>query len=405
MASAIVKKLRGLHHDMHRKSNDLPDEVVLEILLYLAAEHLQICKSVSGLWSTLISNPKFVYKHLIRSQQHSEIEKIFYTTIAKPGRNSDRYNYRHYSIDNRLSDLTPRKLQLPHPAFEENVLCLQASCDGLLLFKNMYDPKQLYISNPVTAQFMALPPVKDSGCQWALVRDNSIGRYKVFGVMAQYSFCVVTLGENGPPSFWDWHCFRREKVWCSAMLSQPILIKKELHWFSTDEDGEGPNLQPCYCICSVDIEKLCSRRTNVPLQLLTASKRDIFEVCNCFAHHLLSEVNGSLCLTFVSHHQLQMFILEDVTNCAWTKSITISLQSLYNLPLGSFLTEDNCLVSMTGVNSSNLLDLVKVLIHFENELFLYDVKSQELKQIGRLSKKQKLSKLYFCHSNSLVSCG
>ncbi|KAF9626532.1 hypothetical protein IFM89_034466 [Coptis chinensis] len=351
MASAIVKKLRGLHHDMHRKSNDLPDEVVLEILLYLAAEHLQICKSVSGLWSTLISNPKFVYKHLIRSQQHSEIEKIFYTTIAKPGRNSDRYNYRHYSIDNRLSDLTPRKLQLPHPAFEENVLSLQASCDGLLLFK------------------------------------------------------TFTLGENGPPSFWDWHCFRREKVWCSAMLSQPILIKKELHWFSTDEDGEGPNLQPCYCICSVDIEKLCSRRTNVPLQLLTASKRDIFEVCNCFAHHLLSEVNGSLCLTFVSHHQLQMFILEDVTNCAWTKSITISLQSLYNLPLGSFLTEDNCLVSMTGVNSSNLLDLVKVLIHFENELFLYDVKSQELKQIGRLSKKQKLSKLYFCHSNSLVSCG
>ncbi|KAF9613541.1 hypothetical protein IFM89_008458 [Coptis chinensis] len=295
MASAIVKKLRGLHHD-----NDLPDEVVLEILLYLAAEHLQICKSVSGLWSTLISNPKFVYKHLIRSQQQqSEVKQILYTTITQPGKQSNRYNYRHYSVNNRPSDLTPRKLQLPRPAFEENVLSLEASCDGLLLFQDKYDSSRLFVSNPVTAQFKALPPLKIGNSRWGLVRDNSIGRYKVFGVMAQYSFWVFTLGENGPPSFWDWHHFCHGKVRYSVMLSQPILIKKELHWFSTGEDGEDPNLQLCYCICSVDIEKLCSRRTNIPLLLKPPTLLEVSELHRRFTPHLLSEVNGSLCLTFV----------------------------------------------------------------------------------------------------------
>ncbi|KAF9613542.1 hypothetical protein IFM89_008459 [Coptis chinensis] len=137
-------------------------------------------------------------------------------------------------------------------------------------------------------------------------------------------------------------------------------------------------------ICSIDIEKLSSRRTKFAFQPLNASPIEILEIYRGLSHHLLSEVNRSLCLTLISHHQLQMFVLEDITKCAWTKSNTISLQSLQNLPpFGSFVKEDACLVSMTGVDSSNLLDPIKV--------------------IGPLRKEQKLRKIYFFHWNNLIS--
>ncbi|KAF9603945.1 hypothetical protein IFM89_039165 [Coptis chinensis] len=98
-----------------------------------------------------------------------------------------------------------------------------------------------------------------------------------------------------------------------------------------------------------------------------------------------------------------MFVLEDITRCAWTKSHTIPLHSLRNLPaFGSFLSGDICFVSKTGIEDSNLLDPVKVLLHYEDVVWFYDVKSQELRRIGNLSKGRKLSKLCFFHSNSLL---
>ncbi|KAL5708956.1 hypothetical protein ACHQM5_019697 [Ranunculus cassubicifolius] len=101
-----------------------------------------------------------------------------------------------------------------------------------------------------------------------------------------------------------------------------------------------------------------------------------------------------------------MFVLDDRPNCVCTKSHTISLQSLPNRPayLGSFLLDNICLVFVRGVEGNNLLESLKFLIHDEDELMLFDLKTQKIRHIGFLSKDLKLCTPYFIYSSTLVGC-
>ncbi|KAF9602107.1 hypothetical protein IFM89_024874, partial [Coptis chinensis] len=94
-----------------------------------------------------------------------------------------------------------------------------------------------------------------------------------------------------------------------------------------------------------------------------------------------------------------------INGCARIESLTlgddVSL-TVHPPPFSSFVSGDICLVADKG--SSDMSDLIKVLVHCGDELLLYDLKTQELRQIGYLSKDEKLTRSYFFHSQTLASC-
>ncbi|KAL5719270.1 hypothetical protein ACHQM5_012073 [Ranunculus cassubicifolius] len=286
----------------------------------------------------------------------------------------------------------------------DKVLALKASCDGLVLLQDKFNPTQLYISNPVTAKFEPLPVFHGHCSDWALVRDSRNQKYKVFAVLCDYLYTVVTLGEEIPS--WKDYSSKRENTSCHNLLSNVLLMDKELHWMTAEVEGEYSSLNTrvlCYFVFSIHVEEYGKfTRTKVPLRVCIEELRG-FEGCK--GKHLLSDVNGSLCLTFVSHNLLKIFVLEDRDRGVWTKSHIVRIRSLSQRTMlfPTFLSNDICLVAMGGVDRSNLADLIKVLVHVGDKLFLYDLKTQENTLVGLLSKDRKLCRSYFFHLESLVT--
>ncbi|KAL5724053.1 hypothetical protein ACHQM5_007363 [Ranunculus cassubicifolius] len=374
----------------------LPEEVIIEIMLNLSAGDLQNLKSVSKFWNNFVSNPDFVKIHFNHSQSRQQHQKILFETfqiIADPL----RYEYHLFGINTDIH----RKVDFQIGS--DKVLSLKASCDGLLLLQDKHSPKQLYISNPITAQFEPLPLFSFLCNDWALVRDSRNQKYKVFALHCKHLFRVLTLGETTP----SWQRYHNEARHTSGhnILSNVVFINMELHWLTTEVEGEysSSNTQLYYFIFSIHVEEYGKfTKTRVPLRVC---RQELYEFVKCKAKHLLSDVNGSLCLTFVSHNLLKMFMLEDKVGGIWTKSHVVRLQSLpkHSILFHTFMSEDLCLVAMGGVGRSNLADLIKVLVHVEDKLFWYDLKTHEKTLVGLLSKDRKLRRSYFFHLESLVT--
>ncbi|KAL5727227.1 hypothetical protein ACHQM5_000446 [Ranunculus cassubicifolius] len=384
MVLPLLKKCRG-----GDKLANLPVEILMEILLVLTAKDLQNLKSVSEFWNSFISNPDFIKAQHAQSQSQSP-QHIFFETVAIPTKRNPKFEYGQFGVNMKSKVMD---INIPQ---NRKVLTVKACCDGLVLFQDKYAPKQLYISNPVTAQFQPLPLSTFSCSDWALAYDSRIKKYKVFAIHCQVIYTHLTLGVE--TASWLWYGETQENPTQEHLLSNVILIHKELHWLTIDEDSEHREF---FFVYSVHVEEYNKfRKIRAPL----ARKPDL-DFKKRKGKHLLSDLNGSLCLTYVSHNHLRMFVLEDRDRCLWTNSYTVHLQSLsqHSLLFGTFLSDDICLVAVGGVGSSDLSDVIKVLVHVEDRLFLYDLKTQEKTFVGFMSKERKLSRDYFFHSESLIS--
>ncbi|KAL5725908.1 hypothetical protein ACHQM5_008993 [Ranunculus cassubicifolius] len=388
---------------MFKKSNkmfkELPEEILMEILLYVAASDLQNFKLVSKLWNFLISNPNFGNSHFNQFQSQSQF--ILFESLTKPSYLVPKCEYHQFSMGISLKSSAK---ELHFPSFPqsqtENVFSLKASCDGLLLFQNKYYPKQLYISNPLTARFNPLPRVFSTCKDWVLVRDNSLNKYKAFAVHSDFVCQYITLEDCS--STWKTCCPGRLKYPAHNVLSQPVVFQNQIHWLTTDTDDTDQLF--CYFIYSVHVETVTFSKTKVPFDVLPLCEFKLHDFEKRQGQHLITEVEGLMCLTFVTPSELQMFVLEDRVNCLWTKSHRSRLQSLMKPPpLSSFLSDDTCLFAMKGFARENIGAHVKVLVHYDDHLLLYDFKTQETTPMGFLSKERKIGKSYFFHSHSLVT--
>ncbi|KAL5725928.1 hypothetical protein ACHQM5_009012 [Ranunculus cassubicifolius] len=282
----------------------------------------------------------------------------------------------------------------------ENVFSLKASCDGLLLFQNKYCHDRLYISNPLTASINPLPRLRKASKSWVLARDNSLNKYKAFNIHCDYVCRYITLEDSS--STWVGCCPGRKKYPRVNVLSQPVVFQNQIHWLTADTDVADQLIY--YFIYLLHVETIAFSKTKVPFEVLPLCdfKLQDFEMRQ--GQHLITEVEGLLCLTFVTLSELQMFVLEDRVNCVWTKSHRIRLQSLMKPPpLSSFLSDNTCLFAMKGFARENIDAHVKVLIHYDDHLLLYDFKTQETTPMGFLSKERKIGRSYFFHSHSLVT--
>ncbi|KAF5190413.1 hypothetical protein FRX31_019999 [Thalictrum thalictroides] len=104
--------------------------------------------------------------------------------------------------------------------------------------------------------------------------------------------------------------------------------------------------------------------------------------------------NPDLLLRFKGHRECYHILSEVKFNGAWSKTQNVCLKSLLigepSTFLESFLSNEACIVpSRDFINSSNSLHLMTILIHHEDGLFLYDLKSQQWRKMAFLRKRGK----------------
>ncbi|KAF9593867.1 hypothetical protein IFM89_025658 [Coptis chinensis] len=136
-------------------------DIMFEILVKVPAKDLLRAKVVCKLWHSIISDPNFVNSQLAhsRSQPPEIILKI--------------YSSDYFEVIFEMFTITTQKhgimqvekicdMKFPPLQFPCTESTVKASCNGLLLiFHGKHPFETLYVYNPVTRQYVALPSMTE----------------------------------------------------------------------------------------------------------------------------------------------------------------------------------------------------------------------------------------------------
>ncbi|KAF6167400.1 hypothetical protein GIB67_004518 [Kingdonia uniflora] len=310
------------------ESLDLPDEILVNILLRVPAKPLARFKTVSKLWHRLITN-------LTRLFTSDMILKI-----AVPTEIHKDLEYTHFLMnfyeDKGIVRVEKSPLLQDQIGTTERVHFL-ASCNDLLLIQSENYSQQVYVYNSTSRRCKRLPPPPNVGRHWILVHEATSKniRSSLCARMKRYAFIPWTIRKTN------------------------VLAQGELHWLA-----EHPWVDNDLHICVMDIAKEEFHRIPGPITGYTSN--------SC-----LSERNGSLYVTAPNPtgDMLDIWVLEDkLRGGVWVKDYTIALATIYKKPafLDSFFP---CTFHAFGT------DISKIVIQHNNKLFSYDLMSRELKLI------------------------
>lgn len=162
----------------------LPEEIIFYILVWLPADILyNSMRYVCRQWYKIIRDPLFVKEHLLRSTTGLLIQEHF-SFAAQFGKFGEM-------------NTTETKVNFNFPNL------LSATCDGLVLFKDGYDEKEVYAANPLTKQRVAAPPFCFPSFLFglALARAYSTMEYKLVCTYRSkkskvYHCAMVTMGKD-----------------------------------------------------------------------------------------------------------------------------------------------------------------------------------------------------------------
>ncbi|TQD80549.1 hypothetical protein C1H46_033898 [Malus baccata] len=138
---------------MVHKIDDLSEHLLVEILCRLpCSKFIFQCKCVSKRWGEVISTRHFICHFL--SMQRELQNPMFSTLVVGTGT---------FFPSITEEDLTPN-LQLPLILEAETLFVLGAGNDLLLCCPAKDDQRELYICNPYTKQWVAVPPPPEVQC-------------------------------------------------------------------------------------------------------------------------------------------------------------------------------------------------------------------------------------------------
>ncbi|XP_050232896.1 F-box protein At5g49610-like [Mercurialis annua] len=252
--------------------NELPSDILLQILYRLPLNLIHRCKCVCKFWSSLISQPCFAVEYLLRTKLTPPPNPTLYFRLYTP-RNFKTSPPRHSTYDDRHKSWSQDSpalsfgfLPLPEPAIR--LLC---TSNGLALCTTSYDCECIYyVCNPITKQWLTLPP-PPTCTNFALVGLVCYGHYfKVVRLVSPctYTNAVTFMMTEIRTSFFNAETFdSRTNLWrVSAMITIPrsilfckptnaIEYKGILHWESGERDyttstimAFDPNLEKCRLI-------------------------------------------------------------------------------------------------------------------------------------------------------------
>ncbi|XP_075670496.1 putative F-box protein At3g23950 [Castanea sativa] len=225
---------------------ELPDDVLFEIIYRLPCRSAILCMSLSKHWLSLISHPYFILgfinhryqigKHYYSSEpftfllQHYDKFMVFPSDI-----NSSSESFiKDFGLSGSVVDFLKFL-----PLGRYNKLCIEASFNDLLLVCNEVlqcckSDGDYYICNPLTKQWLTvpLPPPVMSSFNRPMLVGFICGPYKECITNANYRYKVVrihSLTESDKTTQLRMEIFSSEtNEWCNSFVESP----RELYRFS-----------------------------------------------------------------------------------------------------------------------------------------------------------------------------
>ncbi|XP_065622103.1 F-box/kelch-repeat protein At3g23880 [Quercus suber] len=140
------------------KHDDLPDEIVLEILARLPVKSLLRFRCVCKTWYSYITNPNFISTHLLCYNNHDGGYVIY---MPRTSVHRAYFHRPHSQICTLAFDRTFETIsefRIPF-TFQSGYASLVGSCNGILCFTDFITPKSndVYLWNPSIRKFKRLP--------------------------------------------------------------------------------------------------------------------------------------------------------------------------------------------------------------------------------------------------------
>ncbi|KAF9592574.1 hypothetical protein IFM89_016025 [Coptis chinensis] len=360
-------------------------DIIFEILVKVPAKDLLRAKVVCKLWHSIISDPNFVNSQLAhsRSQPAEIIFKIYSEELG------DDYFERLTITTQKHGIMQVEKIcdmKFPSLQFPCTESTVKASCNGLLLiFHGKHPFETLYVYNPVTRQYVALPSMTEPlgmSCNpprryysWTLFYNDSVGKYVVFGTFHS-RWVVLTVGDK------EWSRYQNPYPCGSyrSPYSQLIYVEKKVQWLRSETEN-GCSINPLECF-----------HDSVNIGATMEFTRTILPEHQCNGFHTLFEAKGSLCFASQKRYWLQIFVFEKRKgNTNWNKCYSTNLESLPNLPQPIRRLNSYIFVGTRGdidSRTTDYSDVVKIVMQHEDKLFYYDLK--RLEYIALVSNEVKL---------------
>ncbi|KAJ4846501.1 hypothetical protein Tsubulata_004028 [Turnera subulata] len=167
---------------------ELPDSLLMEIILRLPSMKFAIqCQLVCKNWHSLISTPFF-----LKSLKDRLLARFSLILIRIPRSDSEPFPVQHViSCSNQIGQSPGFNLEFL-PCFESGRLRIAASYNDLLLcHHDDFQDRIYYLCNPLTQQWVAIPPFPDKYQKtWRIINDVGMG----IGLMCdEKKFMVVRI--------------------------------------------------------------------------------------------------------------------------------------------------------------------------------------------------------------------
>ncbi|XP_065872136.1 F-box/kelch-repeat protein At3g06240-like [Euphorbia lathyris] len=336
--------------------SDLPNTILVNILLRLPIKRIFVCKSVCKTLYDLISDPEFAKLHFDQSEVYPLLRPSGFTLLSRmlylvqPDQddferkldmfydfeNNDGMSHGSLSIKINLDS----KLKLPLRNIEmidkeavgsENCLKLNMknhnykivnSCNGLLCLSNPSDNDPVIVCNPVTGEFINLPEVRtvkgvhmplECGFGFSPVTNQ----YKVIKMFTRWTeheiLMVAEVHVLGTETWKDLPFFPK-----STQKLFPTYFNGCVYWISSVPRS----------VISFDIEKECFKSSTAPP---CEEKYDIVSRVS------MGVLGGKLCITgaFDCDH-MDVWTMEDRGGKkVWSKMLSINMDG-DRWPRGSY---------------------------------------------------------------------
>ncbi|PIA57599.1 hypothetical protein AQUCO_00600370v1 [Aquilegia coerulea] len=342
-----------------------PDDFFYEILLRIPAKDLLRFKSVCKSWNLLISDKFFAIAHL----SYSKLEILLALGQPKSQKNRVINFFTLNQQDNNLIKF----------ALEDNQLLLKSACDGMVFLQCYHDCGKIFIYNWVTRQLKRLPPPPEDCSRFVLFLDDSIQKYKVFGIQ-QYTTAITTMecfmitqGDT------DWRFVYSIASEDKGQVKGITCVEKELHWTARQDKFSTNYVLYLY---SMDIASEEVAKVEIP-----------FEMTN---YHALGQVRGSLSIVSKCETHVEIRSLADKATNHWIIVCNIDVESIVSPLLSGEPKLSNWsrklyqFAYMDDIDSDTYSDRMKILIPFEDRLYMYDMEKKDLSEIVIPSKIENL---------------
>ncbi|KAH7833987.1 hypothetical protein Vadar_011689 [Vaccinium darrowii] len=346
-------------HNLGFAIQDLPEEILTDILSRLPVGCVLKCRRVCKQWLALTSTPQFVEMHV---KQATPVLLLQFVDSDYSNKMLDVFIFDERAKANKMfkkmgADLM--NLNVPH------WLQLCGSCNGLLVFCQRF-PRVYFVCNPLTGGKISITPPVQSGEVCGFFFHPIVKDYRLLFVHwegIQFIYSIYSLGNQ----LWrKLDNFPYQPV----SLARPTILNGALHWMA--------DRAPCsnsIMIFNMDTERL----RNMP--------DPGGHYCSWQLHNDLSifEMNGKLAFCCLAKNKslVYMSVLDDYENWIWENSCLIDLDLVVKC---SF--KDDCLNS-----NITLLDIQDNELLFDWEfrgVFRYNLRQNTVKQISSIGMKEVL---------------